>query len=247
MNRPRNGAVYRTPKDAWGLPVWREELPEEIVARSVERYDSFYRDLEAFTADCLTRFSRLVILDLHSYNHRRAGQDDPGADVAGNPEVNLGTGSMDRKLWAPVVDAFLKGMSAAEVQGHRLDVRENVRFKGGYLSRWVHENFPESGCVLAIELKKTFMDEWSGEINREHVAELKAPPPLAEFILTPEEKLAREKAPIDIDSDYFELVDNEVTNFTGSAEMVKADQKLWGDYITRNLKTNFFLGPQKIS
>jgi LPS-assembly protein len=66
----------------------------------------------------------------------------------------------------------------------------------------------------------------------------KPPPPLADFILTPEEKLARSKAPIDIDSDYFELVDNEVTNFTGSAEMVKADQKLWGDYITRNLKTN---------
>ena len=66
----------------------------------------------------------------------------------------------------------------------------------------------------------------------------KAPPPLAEFILTPEEKLARKKAPIDIQSDYFELIDNEVTNFTGSAEMVKADQKLWGDYITRNLKTN---------
>ncbi|MDD1651090.1 MAG: LPS assembly protein LptD [Methylococcaceae bacterium] len=66
----------------------------------------------------------------------------------------------------------------------------------------------------------------------------KRPPPLSEFILTPEEKLAREKAPIDIQSDYFELIDNEVTNFTGSAEMVKADQTLWGDYITRNLKTN---------
>lgn len=66
----------------------------------------------------------------------------------------------------------------------------------------------------------------------------KRPPPLSEFILTPQEKLARDKAPIDIQSDYFELIDNEVTNFTGSAEMIKADQKLWGDYITRNLKTN---------
>lgn len=66
----------------------------------------------------------------------------------------------------------------------------------------------------------------------------KRPPPLSEFILTPEEKLAREKAPIDIQSDYFELIDSEVTNFSGSAEMIKADQTLWGDYITRNLKTN---------
>lgn len=66
----------------------------------------------------------------------------------------------------------------------------------------------------------------------------KRPPPLSDFILTPQEKLAREKAPIEIDSEYFELIDNEVTNFTGSVEMIKADQKLWGDYITRNLKTN---------
>ncbi len=66
----------------------------------------------------------------------------------------------------------------------------------------------------------------------------KRPPPLAEFILTPQEEAARKTAPTDINSDYFELIDGEVTNFTGSAEMVKADQKLWADYITRNVKND---------
>lgn len=66
----------------------------------------------------------------------------------------------------------------------------------------------------------------------------KRPPPMAEFLLSPAEKLAREKAPIEIQSDHFEMIDGEVTNFSGGAEMVKADQKLWGDYITRNLRTN---------
>ena len=47
--------------------------------------------------------------------------------------------------------------------GRRLDVRENIRFKGGHLAKWVHENFPTSGCCLAIEFKKFFMDEWTGE------------------------------------------------------------------------------------
>jgi hypothetical protein len=36
----------------------------------------------------------------------------------------------------------------------------------------VHVRFPEHGCALAIELKKTFMDEWTGAIDDEHVAEL---------------------------------------------------------------------------
>ena len=66
----------------------------------------------------------------------------------------------------------------------------------------------------------------------------KAPLPLMEFILTPEERLARKKAPVDIHSDFFELLGDEVTNFKGSTEMIKADQHLWADYITRNLKTD---------
>ena len=42
------------------------------------------------------------------------------------------------------------------------DCRENVRFRGGHLARWVAETFPETGAALAIEFKKTYMDEWSG-------------------------------------------------------------------------------------
>jgi N-formylglutamate deformylase len=41
-----------------------------------------------------------------------------------------------------------------------------VRFRGGRLSRWIHETFPETGCALAIEFKKFFMDEWTGEVDR---------------------------------------------------------------------------------
>ena len=43
-----------------------------------------------------------------------------------------------------------------------MDVRENVKFQGGHVSRWAHETFPRSACVLAIEFKKFFMDEWTG-------------------------------------------------------------------------------------
>ena len=64
------------------------------------------------------------------------------------------------------------------------------------------------------------------------------PPPVSEFILTPEDRLAREKAPLNIHSDYFEMLDSEVSNFSGSAELTRADQKLKGNFITRNTLTN---------
>ena len=37
---------------------------------------------------------------------------------------------------------------------------------GGQFSRWVHETYPDAGCSLAIEFKKTFMDEWTGQPDR---------------------------------------------------------------------------------
>ena len=71
---------------------------------------------------------------------------------------------MDRAYWAPIVDSFMSSLAEFDYGGRRLDVRENVRFQGrGEFARFIHSNFPESGCCLAIELKKFFMDEWTGE------------------------------------------------------------------------------------
>jgi hypothetical protein len=49
--------------------------------------------------------------------------------------------------------------------GRTLDVRENVKFLGGEFSRWIHRRFPGTGCALALELKKVFMNEWTGELD----------------------------------------------------------------------------------
>jgi N-formylglutamate deformylase len=173
LNRPRDGAVYTTPEDAWGLDVWREPLTDMEVERSLELYDEFYTEL-AIRLDDLAREGPFVVLDLHSYNHRRDGADQPAAPIADNPEVNVGTGGLDRTHWGSVVDRFMDDLASREVAGHRLDVRENVRFKGGHLSRWVAERYAEQGCALAIELKKVFMDEWTGVPDEQHLHQLTA-------------------------------------------------------------------------
>jgi hypothetical protein len=49
--------------------------------------------------------------------------------------------------------------------GRRLDVRENVRFFGGNLPTWIHQQFPDKVCALAIEVKKFFMNEWTGQLD----------------------------------------------------------------------------------
>ena len=168
LNRPRDRAVYRTPEDAWGLRVWRDELPDDLAAVLLAEYDAFYAEMKRILDEVQRRHGRFVVLDLHSYNHRREGPAGPPADPEANPEVNIGTGSVDRERWGPIVDRFVRELRRFDFGGRGLDVRENVKFKGGHLSRWTHQTYPETGCALAIELKKTFMDEWTGRLDVEH-------------------------------------------------------------------------------
>jgi N-formylglutamate deformylase len=172
LNRTRAQAVYEHPDDAWGLTVWKGQLPDDEIERSRQLHDEFYAEL-AHHLDRLAAQGRFLVLDIHSYNHHREGPDGPSAAARDNPEVNVGTGALDRSRWGHVVDAFVDELRLQTVDGHHLDVRENVRFRGGHLSRWVTANYPETGCTLALEFKKLFMDEWTGECDTEHVAQLR--------------------------------------------------------------------------
>ena len=164
LNRPREKAVYLKPEDAWGLTVWQTQPSPEIIARSLAEYDAFYATVEQVFADLERRFGRFVVFDLHTYNHRRLGPLALPAGPIYNPEVNLGTGTLHRR-WAPVVERFLSDLRDFDFLGRQLDVRENVRFRGGHFSHWTHQKFPHSACVLAVEVKKFFMDEWSNELD----------------------------------------------------------------------------------
>lgn len=161
LNRPREKAVYLSLEDAWGLPVWQTLPSKEIVARSLAEYDAFYATIKQVFTNLEQRFGRFVVFDLHTYNHRREGLQALPADPNYNPEINLGTGSLKRDRWAPVVERLIRDLRSFDFLGRQLDVRENIRFRGGHFSRWTHQTFPESACVLAIEVKKFFMDEWS--------------------------------------------------------------------------------------
>jgi hypothetical protein len=173
LNRPRDKAVYLDPEDAWGLEVWRTRPSRGLVARSLARYDGFYSQFHRLCSRMEAQHRRFAVLDLHSYNHRREGPQGRPADPEKNPEINIGTGSMDRARWGGLVDRFIDDLRRFDYFGRHLDVRENVKFRGGQLSRYVHEHFPDSGCALAIEVKKFFMDEWSGTVDDGQLREIR--------------------------------------------------------------------------
>ena len=170
LNRPRSEAIYTGPDQAWGLDVWRAPLDAEAVETSLDIYDWFYQEIGQ-RLDALAVLSPFVVLDIHSYNHRRDGADQAPADPSANPDINIGTGSLDRTKWASLVDRFTGDLINALPS--TATVAENVRFKGGYFSQWIDERYAGRGCALALEFKKIFMDEWSGEVNLAHVGRLR--------------------------------------------------------------------------
>ncbi len=165
LNRPRENAVYLLPENAWGLNVWKDSLSDEIIARSLKAYDEFYSQVHKLCTHMKNTFGRFVVLDLHSYNHCRQGPDAPPEEPTENPEINIGTGTMHRERWTDLVNRFIRDLQSFDYLGRSLDVRENVKFKGGQLVRYIHEVFPNSGCALAVEFKKFFMDEWTGTVD----------------------------------------------------------------------------------
>lgn len=173
LNRPREKAVYINPEDAWGLHVWKQTPTEEQIAHSLAEYDAFYNGVHKILTELGNRYGRFIVFDIHSYNHLRGGPQGDPADPAGNPEVNVGTGTLDREYWAPLVDSFIKSLTDFDYFGRKLDVRENIKFRGGQFPRWINQNFPKTGCAIAIEFKKFFMNEWTGEPDREQIDMIK--------------------------------------------------------------------------
>jgi N-formylglutamate amidohydrolase len=172
LNRPAETAVYRTPEQSWGLQVWRSEPDPALVADSLAIHAAYYRMLGSLLDDMVEEHGRLVLIDAHSYNHRRDGPNAIAMPQEEAPDINIGTFSMPRSDWAFLLDPLMEEMRRFDFNGRRLDVRENVAFQGkGEQTRFVHHRYPGKGCAIALEFKKFFMDEWTGQPDP---AELKA-------------------------------------------------------------------------
>ncbi len=164
LNRGADGAIYETPDQSWGLRVWEGQLDRAIFDRSLAIHAAYYRMLGGYLDDIAREHDRFVLLDVHSYNHRRDGPEGAATPQEEAPDINIGTFSMPREQWAFLLDPLIEAVRGFDFNGRHLDVRENIAFQGkGEQTRFVHDRYPGKACAIAIEFKKFFMDEWSGQ------------------------------------------------------------------------------------
>ncbi len=165
LNRPREKAVSTDPEDQWGLKIWHSGLPDEQIEKSMQLHDEFYAMIRNHCDAMIARFGRILLLDIHSYNHRRHGTEAAAAP-AENPDIDLGATTMNHDIYGDLLACFAEELRSVPVCGKTPQVGVNIRWEdGGNFPEWLHSIYGDDACVITLEYKKSFMDEWTGQAN----------------------------------------------------------------------------------
>lgn len=174
LNRIKEKAIYLEPNDAWGLDVWKSKPSELQVSNSLQYYDHFYEMMKTHLDQMIKQHGKVILLDFHSYNHRRAGPDEAFAPDISNPDIDLGITTANLSIFSSVVSAFTQGLQQTLSNGRKLSVGNNIRYPdGGQWPEWVFENYPDQVCSITLEYKKFFMDEWADQVDLNILEELR--------------------------------------------------------------------------
>lgn len=132
----------------------------------MEKHDLFYSLLSYIAEFFLENNSRAIFFDMHSYNWKERSNQEK------LPDVNLGTEFIDKEKHREIISIWIEELEKIEIQGRHLVVEENALFKGGFLTRFISKTYPDI-AVLCSEFKKIYMDEDTGEIDKEIMEALK--------------------------------------------------------------------------
>jgi N-formylglutamate amidohydrolase len=163
INRDKQSAVYQRPDMAWGLKVLKEPLTAIDLKTAWDKYDEFHHLMDIVVEYLMRQHPFGVLFDFHSYNYQRERRRPWYEDD--KPLINLGTGPVNTSRFRPLIDDLLERLGTITLDGKPITFGENIVFKGGHLSRRLSGDHYDRLLVLAVEFKKGFMDEWSGQVN----------------------------------------------------------------------------------
>jgi hypothetical protein len=163
LNRGEETCVYET---AWGKEVWKQPLTETQKNASLEKHRRFNRVAVALAKKLQAIHGSCLFYDMHSYNYVRREESD-------TPAFNIGTEQLDKQRWGDVIDHWNKRLNTIEMPDTAMRSALDEVFYGRGNLATVMKPYAGNVLVLPTELKKTFMDELSGELNDSFFAELK--------------------------------------------------------------------------
>lgn len=168
LNREADTAIPLTAEMFWGTSVYSTPPEPEMIRRSMEKYDAFYRFMGSVVTVLLERFGACVVYDFHAYNIGR--QIEKGH--ATPPVFNIGTEQLNREKWGPLINLWLSALKNITIPGNDITVAENQVFFGrGNFCRTL-STWDSSVLVLPTEVSKVYMNENTGELYTDTIQSL---------------------------------------------------------------------------
>lgn len=159
LNRKPENPTYEI---AWGKQVWKQPLSEEQRQSMIARHDRYYRILHALIEKTIEIAGNCFVVDLHSYCHKIRSY--PFA-----PVFNTGTFQIEMTRWKSLVSAFERELQKISIPGVHTTVGRDVVFQGrAWQAGYIKQHFPHVP-VLPTEVKKVYMDELSGTMNKKRI------------------------------------------------------------------------------
>ncbi len=161
LNRRPEECIY---EEAWGQKVWKRPLSSKDRKISLEKHKNFYRVLHALVAKLEELYNGCIVYDMHSYNFKRWERNVP--------LFNIGTERIDVKKYGGVIENWTSELKSIELGGIENKTAVNDVFYGrGYNLEFITSNFSNT-LVLAVEIKKVFSNELTGEDYPKIIREL---------------------------------------------------------------------------
>lgn len=159
LNRPEETAIY---DDAWGKQLWKKPLTQQEKDTSLSKHQNFYKVVAALLKKLESKFPKVLVFDMHSYNWKRWDREVP--------VWNLGTANIDQARFGNLAELWRKKLEGMELpHGIPSTSKINDTFLGnGYFLKFITNNFNNT-LVLATEISKIYCDELTGVIFPEVV------------------------------------------------------------------------------
>ncbi|MEC4728516.1 flavohemoglobin expression-modulating QEGLA motif protein [Shewanella sp. D64] len=136
--------------------LWKRPLSATQRLISHNKHDAFFQIYTALITKLESLFGKVIVFDIKAYTPQEADTSAPLFDIS--------TTQIDMSRWQSVVNKFHSELTKTSVPNMDTSVALNVISRGmGYLTTHTNAHFDRT-LVLAIHIKKVYLDAQNGDV-----------------------------------------------------------------------------------
>ncbi len=162
LNSPPEACI---PKDRDGQSLWKKPLTSREEQQNKNKHRAFYSVLHALVDKLIQQYEGCAVYDIQAFGYKERYPEAPLFRISADPLASTHF-TEGMALWRMELAKIRFSNQESPARITQTDQH------GGYLSSYLHENFPRV-LVLSTAIKKVYCDELSGEDYPELISDLR--------------------------------------------------------------------------